>query len=94
MWIKHPGFMDLVCVTWLTPVKDSLVVVVIGIFKDLKQVLKVWNREIFGNLDNSIDGAYVALVEIQKWYDKDSFYEKLLKLESNAHTNLDRLLHQ
>lgn len=89
MWIEHPGFMDLVCTTWLIPVTPMRVV--IGKLKALKSTLKVWNRELFDNLDHNIDRA--TLIELQNRYDDDSFSEELLNMESDVHVDLDILLY-
>lgn len=68
--------------------------VVISKLKAIKLALKVWDRKVFGNLDSNIKRAYATLIELQIWYDNDSYIKEVLNLESNMHINLHRLLHQ
>lgn len=68
--------------------------IVIGKLNAFKLSLKAWNKEVFGNLDHNIEATSATLVDIQKWYDKYSFFQELFHLKSYAHANIDRLLHQ
>lgn len=68
--------------------------IIIYKLKALKLALKVWNREVFDNLDCNIEAASTAFIDVQKWYNDDLFSNKLLQLGSDARVDLDVLLHQ
>lgn len=86
--------MDLVYTTCSIHIQASLMRIVIFKLKATNLALIVWNKQVYGNLDHIISIASAILTGIEKWHDYDSFFEELLQVESIAHVEFDRLLHQ
>ncbi|XP_042007785.1 uncharacterized protein LOC121756308 [Salvia splendens] len=54
MWIRHEGFEDLVRGDWIQPTEsEGLLNFQIKLAR-LKRILKVWNKETFGNIHNNL----------------------------------------
>ncbi|RVX21782.1 Transposon TX1 uncharacterized 149 kDa protein [Vitis vinifera] len=77
MWLKVEGFLDLVRGWWREiEVRGTASYRLAAKTKELKQKLKVWNREVFGNLE---DNKRAALQQVDHWDGVE--YEKSLSLE-------------
>ncbi|RVW48874.1 LINE-1 retrotransposable element ORF2 protein [Vitis vinifera] len=65
MWLKVEGFLDLVRSWWREiEVRGTASYRLAAKTKELKQKLKVWNREVFGNLE---DNKRTALQQVDHW---------------------------
>ncbi|PNX99941.1 cysteine-rich receptor-like protein kinase, partial [Trifolium pratense] len=65
-WIDHPGFFDFVKQTWAsTSVNGSKVFILKEKLKRLKEALKLWNKDVFGFKDLSIDNTVKELNEVE-----------------------------
>ncbi|RVW37305.1 LINE-1 reverse transcriptase-like [Vitis vinifera] len=65
MWLKVEGFLDLVRGWWREiEVRGTASYRLAAKTKELKQKLKVWNREVFGNLE---DNKRAALQQVDHW---------------------------
>ena len=77
MWLKVEGFKDLVHSWWQgIEVRGSASYKLASKMKEIKQKLKVWNREVFGKLDCN---KSLALQQVEFWDRKES--ERILIVE-------------
>ena len=77
MWLKVEGFKDLVHSWWQgIEVGGSASYKLASKMKEIKQKLKVWNREVFGKLDCN---KSLALQQVEFWDRKES--ERILIVE-------------
>ncbi|RVW90073.1 LINE-1 reverse transcriptase-like [Vitis vinifera] len=77
MWLKVEGFLDLVRSWWREiEVRGTASYRLAAKMKELKQKLKVWNREVFGNLEGN---KRAALQQVDYWDGVES--ERSLSLE-------------
>ena len=66
--------------------------VVISKLKRLKNALKTWNWEVFGDLNSNINGKSIELQSIQLQMSNLGFSDELFLAESRVHHELDVLL--
>ncbi|RVX15528.1 hypothetical protein CK203_009184 [Vitis vinifera] len=77
MWLKVEGFLDLIRSWWREiEVRGTASYRLAAKTKELKQKLKVWNREVFGHLE---DNKRAALQQVDYWDGVES--ERSLSLE-------------
>ncbi|KAL6314020.1 hypothetical protein AAG906_011754 [Vitis piasezkii] len=77
MWLKVEGFLDLIRCWWREiEVRGTASYRLAAKTKELKQKLKVWNREVFGHLE---DNKRAALQQVDYWDGVES--ERSLSLE-------------
>ena len=77
MWLKVEGFLDLIRNWWRgIEVRGTTSYRLTAKMKEIKQKLKVWNREVFGNLE---DNKSSALQQVDFWDRVES--ERNLSLE-------------
>lgn len=69
MWASHPTFMDLVRGSWELPFYASPMCTLVGKLKRLKQELKEWNKNVFGNLFRNLSAAEDNVLAAQQKYD-------------------------
>ncbi|KAL0411746.1 UNVERIFIED_CONTAM: hypothetical protein Slati_3764300 [Sesamum latifolium] len=85
MWLKHDNFLDTVKRSWYRPIEGY------GMYKlqqkiyRTKEMLKQWNRDIFGNVFTPVQQAKQNATEAEKKFDMDPSEENLIALnKSNA----------
>ncbi|KAL3507184.1 hypothetical protein ACH5RR_032566 [Cinchona calisaya] len=66
--LDHPNFMGTVYVNWSLPTQGGGMVAFSWKFKRLKQTLKNWNKEVFGNVFDAVKQAEDVL-QLQSWID-------------------------
>ena len=77
MWLKVEGFKDLVHSWWQgIEVRGSASYKLATKMKEIKQKLKVWNREVFGKLESN---KSLALQQVEFWDREES--ERILTVE-------------
>ncbi|RVW27354.1 hypothetical protein CK203_109429 [Vitis vinifera] len=77
MWLKEEGFKDLVHSWWQgIEVKGNASYKLAIKMKEIKQKLKVWNREVFGKLESN---KSLALQQVEFWDREES--ERILTME-------------
>ena len=77
MWLKVEGFKDLVHSWWQgIEVRGSASYKLATKMKEIKQKLKVWNREVFGKLESN---KTLALQQVEFWDREES--ERILTVE-------------
>ena len=77
MWLKAEGFKELVCSCWQgIDVRGNASYKLATKMKEIKQKLKVWNREVFGKLECN---KSVALQQVEFWDREEN--ERVLTVE-------------
>ncbi|XP_035542838.1 uncharacterized protein LOC118345290, partial [Juglans regia] len=54
MWVTHDSFLSCIATTWEDDIVDYGMARLARKLKRLKPILRVWNREVFGNIQNQI----------------------------------------
>ena len=89
MWINHDNFKDFVKEKWLSYQGTSPKMLIFASkLRMLKADLKLWNREIFGNIHERFETASCNLEDIQIKIAKDGPSKELFNQEIKAHTDL------
>jgi ribonuclease HI len=92
MWSLHPTCKELISDCWNTNFVGSPMFVLCSKLKLLKEKLKVWNREVFGNVHSSVKEAEDTLRSIQCQLQSQGHSDALSDLEKSAQSNLDDAL--
>ncbi|XP_026452150.1 uncharacterized protein LOC113352555 [Papaver somniferum] len=71
MWLSHPGFMQLVERSWSLDLNGAPPFVFTSKLKRLKEVLKIWNRTIFGDVQFHLKQAELKLETENDFLDYD-----------------------
>lgn len=85
-WVKHQGFMDVVRQSWGPPVDNcsGMASFHLKLFQ-LKMNLKVWNKEVFGNIFHKVKEAEDEVTRLEHQFDISASMEDRIKLsESRA----------
>ena len=93
MWVHHDSFIPLVKEVWSTNISGPPSFVLCQKLKNLRSRLKVWNWQVFGNLNLKIQAATDRVTRIQQSFD-DGVTTDLLNEEMDASSELDSLLFQ
>ncbi|XP_019183742.1 PREDICTED: uncharacterized protein LOC109178660 [Ipomoea nil] len=71
MWITHPSFMDTVSLNWNQPAEGWGMRALAFKLKRLKQGLRSWNRDIFGNVFYRIRDLEIKTTEAENAFDEE-----------------------
>lgn len=71
MWASHPTFKQMVKTCWDQPLYATPLCALVGKLKRLKQELKKWNKEVFGNLFSNISAAEENVLVALQAFDED-----------------------
>ena len=93
MWVHHDCFIPLVKEVWSINISGPPSFVLCQKLKNLRSRLKVWNWQVFGNLNLKIQTATDRVTRIQRSFD-DGVTTDLLNEEIDASSELDNLLFQ
>lgn len=72
MWLSHPSFLDQVKSAWSVPIKDNPQFILFQKLKALRQGLRMWKKEVFGNLQQNIKLAEDKFLCLQTAMDTSS----------------------
>ncbi|KAK2648625.1 hypothetical protein Ddye_016114 [Dipteronia dyeriana] len=92
IWLDHPDFMALFHRIWSSSDVGNPPQMVVNKLNRLKNALKTWNWEVFGDLNSKISGKSAELQSIHIQMSNMGFLEKLFMAESRVHHELDVLL--
>ncbi|XP_026428877.1 uncharacterized protein LOC113324801 [Papaver somniferum] len=85
MWFGHPDFMRVVEDSWEEPIVGSPAFIYSQKLKRLKIAMKLWNQEVFGNVDVRLKQAQLRLESSMRLSDEDpSDVDKLNSMRSVA----------
>ncbi|CAL0327859.1 unnamed protein product [Lupinus luteus] len=92
MWLLNNSLRKLVQDTWITPVVGCPMYVLSKKLRNLKAALKVWNREVFGNLHLKVKNAMEKVENIQLRMSNLGQDQHLLDQENSARNDLSLAL--
>ncbi|XVE83692.1 hypothetical protein DITRI_Ditri16bG0107000 [Diplodiscus trichospermus] len=93
IWTKHPDFLPLVEESWSHEIDGTPIQLLVGKLKRLKNALKKWNKEVFGNIHDKVKELHNDLCSIQANITENP-EEELFKMETNISKKLDEVLIQ
>ncbi|XP_042043397.1 uncharacterized protein LOC121788871 [Salvia splendens] len=70
MWVRHEGFEDLVRGDWSQPTESGGLLNFQIKLARLKRILKVWNKETFGNIHNNLRDMEVKIALAQSDFEE------------------------
>lgn len=95
MWISHGCLRNVISDHWNLPPPSLLPIQQLcHKLKTLCQILRRWNREVFGNFDHNIQNSQQHLEMIQNEISREGIPDHLIQEEMEAHAQLDLHLAQ
>ncbi|KAF9603950.1 hypothetical protein IFM89_039289 [Coptis chinensis] len=91
-WIKHESLKEVVKQSWEECLEDVPIRKVMKKLKRLKEALKTWSRETFGDLSKKKKSATEDLEWIMKEQEEDPFNVQLQAMERNKEEELNGIL--
>ena len=91
MWLHHPKFLSLVADNWNSQLAGNLQYVLAQNLKSLKQVLKGWNKSVFGDIRSKVQTAELKVLEVQELLNNnpsDPLHQALAEARANLHNCL------
>lgn len=88
MWIHHPEFLRLVSDSWSSDIAGHPQYALAQNLKALKQVLKVWNKNVFGDIKLNVNMAESKVLAIQELLDAgpiENLHLDLSEAKSSLH---------
>ncbi|MCI07075.1 RNA-directed DNA polymerase (Reverse transcriptase), partial [Trifolium medium] len=92
MWIAHPDCFNTVKLCWNTSFIGCLMFVLNQKLKKLKETLKLWNKEVFGNIHSNVKLATAKVDSIQHDIDSLGPSDSLFEQEKIARLELEKFL--
>jgi hypothetical protein len=94
MWTLHPDCDSLVKENWNSEVVGCPMYILSNKLKNLKQKLKSWNKEKFGNVHDFVTAAETKLHQIQNLIQLSGSSDALLSEEKHAHMEFEEALNR
>lgn len=95
MWLTHPEFMTTVRKSWVLPLVAACPIRRVMLkLKRLKNTLKSWNKEVFGNIFIKLDKINAKISDLQLSATKTGYSEDLWLEEVIAQSEFCNILHQ
>ncbi|XP_019430691.1 PREDICTED: uncharacterized protein LOC109338019, partial [Lupinus angustifolius] len=88
MWLKHEGLRGVVEAHWANRVVGCPMFILTNKLKGLKSILKVWNKEVFGNIHIRVKEAFKNLEDLQLRITNEGQSDTLMNQEDQAQQNL------
>ena len=91
MWLHHPEFLNLVADNWNSQLAGNPQYVLAQKLKSLKQVLKGWNKSVFGDIRSKVQTAELRVLEVQELIDNspsDPLHQALVEAKADLHNCL------
>jgi len=92
MWISHPDCRNVIEQAWNINVVGCPMYILSQKLKMLKEKLKVWNKETFGDIHLQVKNATAQLDAIQAEINRDGHTDMLMEQEKLAQINLENVL--
>lgn len=92
MWSAHPDCINIIKHCWANQVTGCPMFVLNQKLKNLKEALKVWNKNTFGNVHSQVNTTYKELDDIQVKIDNIGCTDILMDQEKIAQVNLENAL--
>ncbi|MCH99565.1 RNA-directed DNA polymerase (Reverse transcriptase), partial [Trifolium medium] len=94
MWTLHESCKQLISDTWNTPLVGCPMYILTSKLKLLKDHLKTWNKQIFGNVHSFVKEAEEELNIIQNQIHSNGINDTLSDLEKKAQVHLEDALNR
>lgn len=82
MWNEHPDCENVIKQVWKSSVVGCLMFILSQKLKMLKDKLKVWNKDVFGDVHSQVSNAYKIVDEIQEKIDAQGHSDSLMEQEN------------
>ncbi|KAK1321772.1 hypothetical protein QJS10_CPA03g01344 [Acorus calamus] len=92
MWETHPQFAQVVEEAWQQTVNGSPLFQLVNRLSNVKAALKVWNKNVFGNIQNHIRNSREILESAQLILHGDPLNSELIKAETTARMQYQSVL--
>jgi hypothetical protein len=92
MWSYHKDCSTFINNVWSKPVFGSPMQILSQKLKILKGELKIWNKNVFGNIHTTVANSVSKLDKIQQNINLNGYNDSLLQQEKNAKTELEQVL--
>ncbi|XP_057774892.1 uncharacterized protein LOC130993874 [Salvia miltiorrhiza] len=93
MWTLHPSFLDMVKNSWTVAVHTRCPILCVMLkLKKLCYDIKVWNKDVFGNVDNSIGEFQNHLAVTQNQISENGYNDELFDEEIRLQAELNVVL--
>jgi exonuclease III len=92
MWSLHDSCKDLISNVWSTSFVGCPMFILCSKLKLLKERLKIWNKQVFGNVHSFVKDAEENLSNIQSHIINNGYTDGLRELEKNAQNRLEEAL--
>lgn len=89
VWTEHPDCINIIRQSWNTQITGCPMYVLTQKLKLLKDKLKAWNLNTFGNIHSHVNTANQLVDDIQEQIDRTGYTDDLLEQEKNAQLNLE-----
>ncbi|XP_026378812.1 uncharacterized protein LOC113273281 [Papaver somniferum] len=73
MCLNHPYFLQIMCESWNEDIDGNPIFVFMNKLKRLKKILKIWNWEVFGDVNVKLKNVEDKVMETTLNYDKDPY---------------------
>lgn len=93
MWSDHNDCHSLIADSWKQHVIDCPMYILSQKLKSLKHILKVWNKEKFGDVHKKVEQVMPEIDAIQEEIDTNGYSDVLFMKEKEAQNNLQHALH-
>ena len=93
-WTLHTDCKEIITNTWEIPVVGCPMYILSSKLKALKEKLKIWNKEVFGNIHCFVKEAEDKLKVVQDLIHLNGHTDVLMQEEKKAQTSLDEALHR
>ncbi|XP_026442635.1 uncharacterized protein LOC113342252 [Papaver somniferum] len=84
MWFMHPDFLRMVEASWNAPVYGNPDFIFPFKLKRLKEVMKLWNQQVFGNVNARLKQAQLKFEVESRNSDEDTFKSSKLNVMKDA----------
>ncbi|GAU40165.1 hypothetical protein TSUD_292700 [Trifolium subterraneum] len=92
MWIAHPDCINVIKQSWNINITGCPMFVLTQKLKSLKEKLKVWNRNVFGNIHHNVKAASAKVDSLQQDIDTFGPTDELINQEKTARINFENVL--
>jgi len=82
MWNEHPDCENVIKQVWQSSVVGCPMFILSQKLKMLKDKLKVWNKDVFGDVHSQVSNAYKIVDEIQEKIDAQGHSDSLMEQEN------------
>lgn len=94
MWASHSDCKKIISDSWSSPVIGCLMYILSQKLKNLKSILKAWNKESFGDVNLNVARAIKELESVEADLSSEVNSDELIVQEQLAQVGVNKVLHQ